>query len=98
MIHGEMHRNEFPPPLLIVKWKGGFLDDPEKFNIGSPATEFGGNDFMDQDADEVDDGPNISSERRLKSPIRAPATKIDKNVHEEEPDTTIIILDELSEE
>jgi hypothetical protein len=71
--------------------------DPMEFNIGSPLKEEGGDDLMDQDADELDDGPNHLSERRLKSPVRAPPTKRKKNIHNEEPATKRSIIDELSE-
>ena len=52
---------------------------------------------MDQDADELDDGPNHPSERRLKSPTRAPPVKRKKNIHIEEPATKRNIIEELSE-
>ena len=48
---------------------------------------------MDQDADELDDGPNTTSERRMKLPVRAPATKRKKNIHNEEPATKRSIID-----
>ena len=44
---------------------GGRRDDSEEYNIGSPARDDGGDDLMDQDADELDDGPNTTSERRM---------------------------------
>ncbi len=53
---------------------------------------------MDQDADELDDGPNTTSEPRMKSPVRAPATKRKKNIHNEEPATKRSMIDELSED
>ena len=53
---------------------------------------------MDHDADQLDDGPSISSERRMKSPPRAPATKRKKKIHNEEPATKRSIIDELSDE
>ena len=53
---------------------------------------------MDQDADELDDGPNISSGRRMKSPVRAPATKRNNQIHNEEPATKRSIIDELSDD
>ena len=53
---------------------------------------------MAQDADELDGGPNISSERRLKSPVRTPATKRKKNIHVEEPSTKRSIVVELSDD
>ena len=53
---------------------------------------------MDQDVDELDDGPNVSSERRLKSPVRAPASKRKKNIRIEEPATKRSIDGELSDD
>ena len=35
---------------------------------------------MGEEANELDDGPNITSERRFQSPVRAPATKRKKNI------------------
>ena len=53
---------------------------------------------MDQDADVLDDGPNHTSERRLKSLVRAQPMKRKKNIHIEEPATKRSIIDELSED
>ena len=75
---------------------GGRRDDPEEFIIGSPARDDGGDDLMDQDADELDDGPNSTSERRMKSPVRTPVTKRKRDIHVEEPATKRSIIDELS--
>ena len=66
---------------------GGRREDPMEYNIGSPPRDDGGDDLMDQDADELDDGPNHLSERRMKSPVRAPPIKRNKNIHNEEPAT-----------
>ena len=72
---------------------GGRRDEPEEFNIGSPAKDEGYDDLMDQDADELDDGPDISSDRRMKLPVRAPATKRKKNIRIEEPAMKRSIID-----
>ena len=48
---------------------------------------------MDQDVDELDDDPNIMSERRMKSPVRAPATKRKNNILIEDPATKRSIID-----
>jgi hypothetical protein len=72
---------------------GGRRDDSEEFNIGSPGKYERADDLMDQDADELDDGPNISSERRMKSLVRAPATKGKKQIQNEEPATKRSIID-----
>ena len=77
--------------LVILMDAVGFL--PEEFNIGSQAKDEGGVDIMNQDAHELDDGPNISSERRMKSPVRAPATKRINEIHNEEPATKRSMID-----
>ena len=66
---------------------------PEEFQIGSP--EKAGRDSGDQ---ELDDGPTTHSERRVRTPVRAPPTKQKESVHNEEPDTKRIIIDDLSED
>ena len=74
----------------------GRRDEPEEFNIGSPAKDEGGDDLMDQDVEELDDGPNISSERRMNAPVWAPASKRKKNIHSQEPATKRSIIEDLS--
>ena len=76
----------------------GRRDEPEEFNIGTPVKDEGGDDLMDQDAEELDDGPSISSERRMKSPARASSTKRKKRIHYEEPATKRSIIEELSDD
>ena len=71
--------------------------DPMEYNIGSPPKGDGDDDLMDQDADELDDGPNHVSERRMTSPARAPPIKRKKNIHNEEPATKRSIIEELSD-
>ena len=51
-----------------------------------------------EDANKLDDGPSISSERCVKSPTRAPATERKKTVHAEEPDTTKSIVGDLPDD
>ena len=53
---------------------------------------------MAEDANELDDGPNVSSERRFKSPTRAPATKRKNHVHAEEPDTKKSTVGDLTDD
>ena len=95
-IRGKTQQNKFPPNSVILVEAA--CDDPEKYNIGSPTRDDGGDDLMDQDADVLDDGPNNTSERRMKSPVRAQAVKRKKNIHIEEPATKRSIIDELSED
>ena len=66
---------------------------PEEFHIGSPAQD------QDQQEDELDEGPNMESERRFRSPVRNPATKrkSDEPVHDDEPGTKKIVLDDPSD-
>lgn len=49
-------------------------------------------------ADDLDDGPIAVSERRFRTPVRAPPVKRKKNVHNEEPDTKKILTGEMSDE
>ena len=53
---------------------------------------------MMEGAYDLDDGPIAISERRFRSPVRAPPVKRKKNVHEEEPGTKKIITDEMSDD
>ena len=66
--------------------------DAEYFEIGSP-----GKNIDMEGADDLDDGPASVSERRFRSPIRAPPTKRRNVIHEDEPDLKKIILDEPSD-
>ena len=56
----------------------------------------GFDDNMGEDANELDDGPNMFSKRRVKSPTRALATKRKKAIHAEEPDTKKSIVGDLT--
>ena len=53
---------------------------------------------MGADDNELDDGPVTVSERRVKSPTRAPATRRKKNIHAEEPDTKKSIVGDLTDD
>ena len=49
-------------------------------------------------ADDLDDGPIPVSERRFRTPVRAPPVKRKKSVHDEEPGTKKIITGEMSDD
>ena len=72
--------------------------EPEEFHIGSPMKENGIDEDMGEDDNELDDGPVTASERRVKSPTRAPATKRKKTIHAEEPDAKKSIAGELTDD
>ena len=76
----------------------GRRKEPEEFNIGSPMKENGIDEDMGADDNELDDGPVTVSERRVKSPTRAPATKPKKSIHAEEPDTKKSIIGDLTDD
>ena len=67
----------------------------EKYDIGTP-------DKMEDDeeglgSDDLADGPNTTSERRLHTPVTPAAVKRRNDIHDEEPDTTKIIWDDDDE-
>ena len=68
------------------------MNGAERFNIGSPARE------KDGGGDDLEDAHTLVSERRVKTPVRPPASKRRSVVHDEEPDTKRIILGDMSEE
>ena len=74
------------------------MKDPEEFEIGTPGKA--GPDRADEGLgdDVLDDGPTSFSERRFRSPVRPPAVKRKTGVHDEEPGTKRIILDDPSDE
>ena len=69
------------------------MKGPEKFQIGSPSKDNTGNI-----GDELDDGPTIVSEKRMRTPVRAPPTKRRSTVHNDEPGTKKIITGDLSDD
>ena len=73
-------------------------DGPDEHYIGSPIKNDDFDEDMGDKEEELDDGPNSTSERRVKSPVRAPAVKRRREVHIDEPDTKKIILGELTDE
>ena len=66
------------PPVNADPGMGG----PEQFEIGSPSKAGGAEAF-----DELDDGPTIVSEKRMRPPVRAPPIKRRSAVHIDEADT-----------
>ena len=66
---------------------------PQEFDIGSPGKQ----DRM-EGADDLDEGPITVSERRFRTPVRAPPVKRKKNVQDEEPGTKKIITGEMSDD
>ena len=78
--------------------EGGRCNVPEEFHIGSPMKENGIDEDMVADDNELDDGLVTVSERRVKSPTRAPATKRKKTIHAEEPDTKKSIIGDLADD
>ena len=48
-------------------------------------------------SDSLANGPNTASERRMHTPVRPAAVKRRSNIHDEEPDTKKIILDDGDE-
>ena len=66
-------------------------DGGERFLIGTPGRP---DDDMGVQQDELEEGPNVVSERRLQSPARAPATKRKVGIHDEESSTKVIIRDD----
>ena len=60
--------------------------------MGVPSREKDGGDNYFEDA------PTLVSERRVKTPVRPPASKRRSVVHDEEPDTKRIILGDMSDE
>ena len=65
----------------------------QEFDIGSSDKQ----DRM-EGADDLDDGPISVSERRSRTPVRAPPAKRKKNIHDEEPGTKKIITGEMSDD
>ena len=61
---------------------------PEKVEIGTAGKA------SVQDGDELAEGPNTSSEKRLRTPARPLATKRKTGIHHEEPDVKKIVLDD----
>ena len=64
-------------------WKEAFGDNgdadingPERFQIRSPSK----NDMADI-VDELDDGPTMTSDRGMRTPVRAPPTKRRSSIH-----------------
>ena len=91
------HRESEPnqPPATPVSQKSAEQARAE-FDIGTPGRTI--NDDMNIDGDELDEGPNIASEKRVKTPVRAPATKRKIGVHDEEQPTKVIIRDDGDDE
>ena len=63
-------------------------NEPVEFNIGTPGKD------SNHDEGEFVEGPNNTSKRRLRTPIRADAVKRRLDVHDDEPDLKKIILDD----
>ena len=68
------------------------MNGAERFNIRSPSRE------KDGGGDDLEHAPTLVSERRVKTPVRPPASKRRSVVHDEEPDTKRIILGDMSDE
>ena len=68
----------------------------DNFQIGTPAKN--DDDDMGMEEDELEEGPNTVSERRIKSPERKPAVKRKVGVHEMESGTKMIIRDDGDDE
>jgi hypothetical protein len=69
------------------------MGGPEQFDIGSPS-KAGGSEA----SDELDDGPTMVSEKRMRTPVRAPPIKRRSAVHIDEPDTKKIITGHLTDD
>ena len=89
-------RKAEPDPVPIVQEANGpdgQEEGPQEFDIGSP-----GRDVGMEEEDGLDDGPTHPSERRIRSPTRTAPSKRRSQIHDEEPDTKRIILDEVSDD
>ena len=64
----------------------------EEFDIGTPGRV--SEDGMAIEEEELEDGPNAVSERRIQTPVRAPPTKRRVGVHDDEPDMKVVIRDD----
>ena len=62
--------------------------EPEKFEIGTPTKSEANDD------DELAEGSSNMSERRIKTSVRGPATKRRSAIHDDEPGTKKIIIDD----
>ena len=69
------------------------MSGPERFQIGSPDK----NDVAEI-VGELDDGPTMISEKRMRTPVRAPPTKRRSSVHNDDPGTKKIITGDLSDD
>ena len=67
----------------------------ERFVIGTPGKTSVEDEGLG--SDEVANGPNTSSERRLHTPVRPAAAKRRSSIHDEEPDTKKTIRDDGDE-
>ena len=69
------------------------MKGPEQLQIGSPSKNKMGNIV-----NELDDGPNMVREKRMRTPVRAPPTKRRSTVHTDEPATKKIITGDMSDD
>ena len=67
----------------------------EKYDIGTPGKMSAEDKGLG--SDDLADGPNTTSERRLHTPVGPAAVKRRSNIHDEEPETKNIIRDDSDE-